>query len=132
MALRRGRPSSADMKVAGGKVAMQGNVAVGALEDAIDGWFFAPFLPDAVIIMLASPLSENTERLEVKLRLGRAAPAGLSLHELNIRGFDPAYGGRWNAGSNKREGGTSLTLANYVEFLRASLERWMNGCGRVP
>ena len=120
------------MKVAGGKVAMQGNVAVGALEDAIDGGFFAPLLPDAVIIMLASPLSENTELLEVKLRLGRAAPAGLSLHELNIRGFDPAYGGRWNAGSNKREGGTSLTLANYVESLRASLEAWMNGCGRVP
>ena len=132
LAERRRKRMAAAENVRSGKVAMQANLAVGELEDAIDGEFFAPLLPDAVIIMLASPLSQNAQRLEVKLRLGRAAPAGLSIHALSIRAFDPAYGGRWNAGSNKREGGTSLAREEYVARLCASLDAWMNRGGSAP
>ena len=128
---RRAKRLAAAESVRSGKVAMLGNVAVGALDDAIDGEFFAPLLPDAVIIMLASPLAANTQRTEVKLRLGRTVPHGLSLHALNIREFDPAYGGRWNAGSNRRGGGTSLAREEYVARLRASLDAWMSCSGGV-
>ena len=131
LAERRGKRLAAAEMVRSGKVAMHGEFAVGEFAEAIDGELFAPLLPDAVIIMLSSPLTENTERREVKLRLGRAAPTGLSIHALGIRAFDPAYGGRWNGGSNKREGGTSLAVEEYVARLRASLHTWMHRGGDV-
>ena len=122
LAERRGKRAAATALVRGGGVAMQGNIAVGLLANAIDGEFFAPLLPDAVVIVLASPHRDNTSRLEVKVRRGTAAPARLSLHALAIRDFDPAYGGRWNAGSDNRGGGTSLALDDYVARLRTALD----------
>jgi len=50
----------------------------------------------------------------MKIRLGQAAPAGLMLDKRKIQVFDPNYGGRWNAGSNGRGGGTSLDPRTYV------------------
>ena len=129
MAERRGKRLAAEEYVRRGRVTMRGSIAVGEFENALDGEFFAPLLPDAAIIVLASPLTEDTERLEVKVRLGRAAPVGLSIHALDIPAFDPNYGGRWNAGSNKREGGTSIAVEEYVTRLRASLDAWMNRAG---
>lgn len=124
LAERRAKRLAAAEIVWSGKVAMRGNLAVGDFEQAIDGEFFAPLLPHAAIIMLVSPLAVNIQRLEVKLRLGRGAPEALSLHALGIQSFDPAYGGRWNAGSNKRGGGTALALDEYVARLSASLDAW--------
>ena len=54
----------------------------------------------------------------MKVRLGAGAPQGMTLQGLGIETFDPAYGGRWNAGSNKRGGGTTLQPAQYAERLR--------------
>lgn len=72
------------------------------VDEPIDGEFFPALLPDAIAIMVANPLSEAPGRLQVKLRLGQAAPPGLALSDLGIPEFDPNYGGRWNAGSNIR------------------------------
>ena len=47
----------------------------------------------------------------------QAAPAGFSLLELGIEDFDPGFGGRWNAGANKRGGGSSLSNQEYVDNL---------------
>jgi hypothetical protein len=60
------------------------------------------------------PLEDDGSRWRVKLRLGRAAPAGLTLHDIAAGGVDPAYDGRWNAGSNKRGGGTELDPETYA------------------
>jgi hypothetical protein len=84
--------------------------------------------------VLATPHCVHPDRLEIKLRLGHAAPSGFSLHALGVRDFDAAYGGRWNAGSSRRGGGTKLPLdafvarletrvSEYLELLRKSLIR---------
>jgi hypothetical protein len=37
-----------------------------------------------------------------RLRLGACIESGLSLHRLGLTDIDPHFGGRFNAGSNKR------------------------------
>ncbi len=58
-----------------------------------------------------------------KIRLGPAAIAGSSLHQLGIREFDPAFGGRWNAGSNTPNLGTSIHPEAYKAELLKRLKR---------
>ena len=50
------------------------------------------------------------------------APPWLSLQQLGIHEFDPAYGGRWNAGSNNRSGGTPMSSEEYRHRLADALE----------
>lgn len=119
LAERRAKRAAAVECVRVGIVVMQGNLAVGRLTRALDGEFFAPLLPDAVVIVLASPHHKHKERLEIKLRLGRVAPAGFSLHALGVHEFDTAYGGRWNAGASRRGGGTTLPLDAFVAALES-------------
>lgn len=126
LAERQAKRAAAIACVRDGIVAMQANLAVGRLTRALDGEFFAPLLPNAVVIVLATPHHEHNERLEIKLRLGRAAPAGFSLHALGVRDFDKAYGGRWNAGSSRRGGGTTLPLDAYVARLKERIDRHLH------
>jgi hypothetical protein len=126
LAERAAKRAAAVACVRDGIVAMQGNLAIGRLTRALDGEFFGPLLPDAVVIVLASPHHEHKDRLEIKLRLGRAAPEGFSLHALSIREFDPAYGGRWNAGSSRRGGGTTLPLDAFVATLQSRVNARLN------
>lgn len=90
-------------------------VYYGTLEKKIDGAFLPALLPDAKVILVFNPLSADPTKLEVKARLGFSAPEGVHLNNLGIHEFDSAYGGRWNAGSNKRGGGTNLSPLEYVE-----------------
>jgi hypothetical protein len=63
----------------------------------------------------------------MKLRLGAGAPEGFTLHDLHMTELDPAYGGRWNAGSNARAGGTAIPPERYAEEVRRRLltvRRW--------
>ncbi len=53
-----------------------------------------------------------------------AAPPGFTLFSLNLNeNLDPKVGGRWNAGSNKRGGGTSMPLEDYIAELNVLLEK---------
>ena len=56
-------------------------------------------------------------RLDLKLRLGRRAPPGLRINRLP---FDESHGERWNAGGNKRGGGTARSLEGWLD----ELARW--------
>ena len=51
----------------------------------------------------------NPELWETKIRLGLAAPDGSSLFALGVLTAEPTFGGRWNAGSTKRAGGSRVT-----------------------
>jgi hypothetical protein len=100
------------------------------LDEAIDGEFFPASLPDASVILMASRRPKQEEGWNIKLRLGNAAPDGFNLHTLKLEEFDPKYGGRWNAGSNKRGGGTRLATEQYARriadrFLRCTLRHGM-------
>lgn len=100
-----------------------GCVRWAVLERAIDGTFLPSLLPDACVILLATPMKGDAGRWEAKLRLGLAAPEGFSLHDLGIGDFDPGFGCRWNAGSNKRAGGTPLPAADYAVRLADAIDR---------
>lgn len=99
--------------VAAGRVDVTGGLAFGVLDQPLDSEFFPALLPEAALILLASRRTRGG-RWAIKLRLGLAAPAGLTLHALRLNEVDAAYGGRWNAGSNARGGGTTTAPEDYA------------------
>lgn len=115
--LRIARRAAAKRAVENG-FTRDGPLAWAILEEEIDGAFFPVLLPDAALIMLALPHPKLANRWIVKLRLGLAAPGGVTLPKPAIKAWDPNYGGRWNAGSNKRGEGTTITPADYAARLR--------------
>jgi hypothetical protein len=114
---RRRRREHAERYVAEGRFRSCGCVRWATLNDVVDAAFFPALLPDACVIVAAMPLRGHPGRWEVKVRLGLAAPAGLTLHDLRIADWDPAFGGRWNAGANRRAGGTSIRAEAYAAEL---------------
>jgi hypothetical protein len=123
---RRCRRAVAEALVEKGRFQKVGPLRFAVTGEPIDGEFFPALLPGAVVIMVASPLPENPCRWQIKLRLGLAAPPGLSLSNLGITEFDPNYGGRWNAGSNRSGGGTELSPEAYAERLIEALENYLH------
>lgn len=118
---------------------MVGGVAYAVLGEKIDGSLVpgvlvkAPKpLSEAKIILLFSPLEDESAsgRREVKIRLGAAAPTGMSLRRLGINksldegGVDPAFGGRWNAGNNKRRGGTNMDPDLYAKKISELVDNY--------
>ncbi len=114
---RRRDRAAAEALVAAGALRRDGALAWAMLEDELDGAYFASRLEDAAVVMLATRFEPRQDRWVVKIRLGAAAPPGLSLHALEIRAWDEAFGGRWNAGSNKRGEGTALHPEEYAARL---------------
>lgn len=123
---RRRRQAAADA-VASGRMRMDGPIAWGVFDETLQGEFFPALLPEAVVILAMAPHRELPPgRLEMKLGLGARAPEGFSLHGL-LAGFDPGFGGRWNAGANKRPrddrpGGSDVAPERYAAELRRRVE----------
>jgi hypothetical protein len=118
---RLARRDAAARIVRDGGFHLDGPLAWAELKEEIDTAFFPSLLPDAALIMVAQPRGHTRERWNVKLRLGHAAPPGFTLHSLGIQNWNPAFGGRWNAGSNKRGGGTGIEPRDYANRLLAML-----------
>jgi hypothetical protein len=118
--LRR-RERAAEL-VTAGAFRRVGELELAVLEEDTEGELFPALLPEARLVMLVVPCPEPGS-WKVKLRLGRAAPDGLSLAALRIEEFDPRYGGRWNAGSNRRGGGTAIPPDRYAALVSERLER---------
>jgi len=104
------------------QVGREGSLAHIRLEEEIDGSLFLPFLPWASVLVLTMEHPTNPGHRMVKIRVGPAASKNFSLHQLRITRFDPAYGGRWNAGSNKRGGGTLFSDADYLRRVVEALD----------
>jgi hypothetical protein len=120
---RRARRRLARELVRAGRFEEVGGVAWAELEGEVDGEFFPALLPTAAVIVLGSRDPSVAAPWITKVRLGQAAPEGLSLFDLGIRKLDPNFGGRWNAGSNRRLGGTKVPPDFYAEALAARLGR---------
>jgi hypothetical protein len=75
--------------------------AWGRNDSDVDAALFPGILPQATLILLVRPFPSAPGRWECKLRLGSAAPEGLTLFDLKDRDPEFNFGGRWNAGSNK-------------------------------
>ena len=100
---------------------MKGHIAVGTLDEKIDGELFIPLLPEARAILLFSPRSDFPDKWDVKLWFGRGAPAGASIQRMRMKEFDPNYAGRWNAGSNSRNKGTTIQPDDYEKAVHERL-----------
>jgi len=105
----------------GGAVRWVEGVALIVRPDRVPAEMLVSLLPDAVAILTCKPADGG--RWISKLRLGAAAPEGLSLLDLGIECFDPAFGGRWNAGSNNRGGGVALDLDCFAARLSAAIRQ---------
>jgi hypothetical protein len=100
---------------------LRDGVAFAVSDHSIDSAFFPALVPEAAVIMVACPNVADRARWTIKLRLGESAPRGVMLHSLGVTAWDPLFGGRWNAGSNGRGGGTDRAPGEYAERLRARL-----------
>jgi hypothetical protein len=85
-----------------------------------DGEFFPALLPEAQLIVVGVPHPDpaRANPWAIKVRRGLGMPDGRDLRHLELTRYDQAYGGRWNAGSNKRGGGTGVEPRVWVEGLR--------------
>lgn len=95
------------------------NIAWIILDEKIDGALAPSLLPNSLIIILASLMPEGfSKKWEIKVRLGLNAKKGLNLNQLNL----PDFGGRWNAGSTKRYGGTDIEPTEFVKIIKERIE----------
>jgi hypothetical protein len=117
------RREAAARLVAGGAFRRVGRLELAILDEDTEGELFPGLLPHACLLMLAVPYNDPPGGWKVKLRLGRGAPDGLTLPALGIPEFDPRYGGRWNAGSNRRGGGTTLDPERYAGLVAERVDR---------
>lgn len=119
----RSRRSLAVELVAANAFLQEAGLASGIAPSNIDGSFLPVLLPEAAVILLATPVEGDSARWKMKARLGNAAPAGLTLFDLKLEEFDMGWGGRWNAGSNSRAGGCTVEPCVYAQEVQARLER---------
>jgi hypothetical protein len=110
--------------VEAGRFEAEAGVHFATLSEPLEGELLLPHLSEAAIVATVNPHRLHPERWQLKLRLGRAAPAGLSLHDLHVGEFDEGYGGRWNAGSNNRGEGTTRAPGEIRRWLVGAMRRW--------
>lgn len=106
-----------------GGLRIEGKVTALYLEkggEHLDSAFLPSLAPAASVLVMAYPHPENPAKLVIRLRLGQNAPPELKLNRIP---FDPHFGGRWNAGANKRAGGTTMSLEAYLK----ALDGWVSG-----
>ena len=106
----------------GNAVLQEGPVSVVHTTDEVRGDMLLPHFPQAKVILTFSDLQID-KTWTARVKLGTAAPKGLSLFDLKISEFDSGFRGRWNAGSNKRAGGTKLDWQDYAKYLQDRLEQ---------
>lgn len=120
------RDAAADLVARGGvrHPTRHGPLLQVSVAGATDGAFFPALAPDAAVLLLHGPHPLVPGHHTMRLRLGLAAPPGLTLHGLGLDTLDPRWGGRWNAGSNQRGGGTAMDPEVYATALAARIEAW--------
>lgn len=115
---------AAENLVAKNKVHMDGPLAHAVLDMKIDGELLPAKLPEAALILLISARTDSS-RWDAKIRLGNRAPEGACLRQLRMKRFDPAFSGRWNAGSNAWNGGTDVRPEEYIRHVSSAMrEAW--------
>lgn len=125
---QRERRALAANLVKGAAFTQSAGLAFGMAPSKIKGAFLPALLPDAVVILLATPADGEKRKWRMKARLGNAAPPGLTLFDLHLDEYDPTWGGRWNAGSNARGVGGDIDPQVYAKEVRRRLAKALEGC----
>lgn len=102
-----------------------GKIAVMQGEQNMDSILISRLSESPWLVIYCYPLlsGESSPKICLKVRLGQGAPSGLTLHDLNLSQHISGYGGRWNAGSNFRRGGTEQSLEDILLVLNQALDR---------
>ena len=108
----------AEKLVEEGQIKKLGHTFYVVHKEKLDSAIVSSLLPDAFVVLVFRPHSGS--KWIAKVRLGENAPSGLNLHQV-MAGLDPNYGGRWNAGNNKRAGGTDIPPQKYAEMVNRSV-----------
>jgi hypothetical protein len=96
-----------------------GEIAWIVLDEKIDAGLAPALLPDAGVIVIASPMPAGSPKpWRIRTRLGMGIE-GIDLSQLGL----PDSGGRWNAVSTSRHGGTNIEPQTYVSILADKLAR---------
>ena len=127
LAARKAGRDLAQRMVAEGRFHEENGVSFAVVHEPLEGELLLPFLPHAALVATVSSYRKRPDHWQVKTRLGLAATEGLSLQDLGIEDFDRAYGGRWNAGSNNRGGGTTIAPEEYRRYLVEVVRRATTG-----
>lgn len=90
------------------------DIAYITLEQNLDAALFPPYLPEAKVIVIGIPMEG---RWKIKARLGNKTE-GIQLNTLDL----PDMGGRWNAISTGRNGGTQYTPKEYAQIIYEKLD----------
>lgn len=128
MDYRRRRMLASEL-VGGGAFTQKDGFAFGIAPSRIDGAFLPALLPEAVVILYATRSDMDSGSWKMKARVGNAAPAGFNLFDLNLPEFDVGWGGRWNAGSNSRAGGSTVEPRVYADEVRTRLVKALKAQG---
>jgi hypothetical protein len=99
---------------------VQDGIAYINMNKKIDaGLLPALFPPDVKAIMVASPMPDGSKgKWRIRVRLGNSSEE-IELNKLNL----PDTGGRWNAISTSRHGGTNIEPEDYLKMLSDKLNQ---------
>jgi type VI protein secretion system component Hcp len=104
--------------VKAGKFTFYHNIAYIILDEKVDGALVPALIPKAEVIVVAYPMpSGSSRKWLIKVRVGKKAK-GIYLNQLHL----PDFGGRWNAGSTSRSGGTNISPQEYVKLVYQKIE----------
>ena len=99
----------------------EGDVSYMVTESNLDPALLVSLLPESVAIMVSSvskePEPRDEQRWDHRIRLGMKME-GISMKDLDL----PDFGGRWNAGSTRRNGGTKIPPKRYAYILDRKLK----------
>jgi hypothetical protein len=129
---RRAARDETEQFVKAGRFQTRGSVAFLHFDGVLRNEFLPALIPDAAVFLTVEPDRDGSGLNIMRLRLGKGAPEGMTLFDLSVERFDPNYGGRWNAGANKRGGGSSIEVSTYADLLAGALEQYCSkrGIGR--
>jgi hypothetical protein len=98
----------------------------------IDSDLFVSVFRDARAVVIGCRSDQFPDLNLTRIRLGPKAPEGLSLHKLGVSDLDPYYGGRYNAGSNKRGLEESLAAGRVPSRIVSAQEHFESLLANLP
>jgi hypothetical protein len=105
-----------------GEFKMDGGIAYILLDRKIDAGLLPFFFPAADAVIVAWPMPKGSKgKWGIKTRLG-IATKDIALNKMDL----PDTGGRWNAVSTTRHGGTDTDLEEYVKIVKRNIEHIKN------
>lgn len=117
MAIRRKNRERIDSMIKSNKYQKEGKISYFITDSNLDPTLLVSLLPQSKAIMVSSKSKKDVNKWIHRIRLGMNEE-NKSLKEIDL----PDFGGRWNAGSTRRHGGTLIEPKEYARILNNKLK----------